>query len=67
MAAGSARLRVQQPGQDVTRPARHRAVPVCRLGVVDVLSEDGFVSVRVIRLAGEHPRPRRPVLGSRAQ
>eukprot|EP00969_Alexandrium_andersonii_P126446 5589483-Alexandrium_andersonii.AAC.1 len=63
MAASPARLRVQRPCQDVSRPARYGAVPVCRLGVVDVFSEDGLACVRVVRLAAEHPRPTRAILG----
>eukprot|EP00969_Alexandrium_andersonii_P098799 4359505-Alexandrium_andersonii.AAC.1 len=66
MAAGPARLHVQQPRQNVSRPVRHRTAPVCRLGVVDVLSENGLARVRVTRLAAEHLCPRRPILGRRA-
>eukprot|EP00969_Alexandrium_andersonii_P274616 12137081-Alexandrium_andersonii.AAC.1 len=40
---------------------------VCRLGVVDVLLEDGLVRVCIVRLAAEHPRPARTVLGRSAQ
>eukprot|EP00969_Alexandrium_andersonii_P084790 3739851-Alexandrium_andersonii.AAC.1 len=47
MAVGPARLRVQQPCQNVSGATRHGAVPICRLGVVDVLSEDGLARVCV--------------------
>eukprot|EP00969_Alexandrium_andersonii_P299620 13246245-Alexandrium_andersonii.AAC.1 len=67
MAASPGRLRVQQPRQNVSRAARDGPVPVSRLGVVDVLSEDGLVRVCVVRLSAEHPRPRRPISGCRAQ
>eukprot|EP00969_Alexandrium_andersonii_P099890 4406308-Alexandrium_andersonii.AAC.1 len=67
MAAGPARLHTQQPRQNVSRPARDRTVPVCRLGVVDVLPENALMRVCVVSLAAEHPSPCRPILGRRAQ
>eukprot|EP00969_Alexandrium_andersonii_P166141 7341043-Alexandrium_andersonii.AAC.1 len=63
MAASPARLHVQQPCQDVSRPPRNGAAPVRRLGVVDVLSEDGPARVCVVRLTAENPSPARAVLG----
>eukprot|EP00969_Alexandrium_andersonii_P289562 12798660-Alexandrium_andersonii.AAC.1 len=47
MAASPARLHVQQPSQDVSRPTRHGAVPIRWLGMVDVFSAEGLVRARV--------------------
>eukprot|EP00969_Alexandrium_andersonii_P051998 2283918-Alexandrium_andersonii.AAC.1 len=45
--ASPARLHVRQPRQNVPRAALHGAAPICELGVVNVLSEEGLVGGRV--------------------